>query len=193
MPKIVDHEQRKKRIARATWQVILDKGMEGASVRNIAAEAGVSLGALRHYFSTQDELLVYAMKLVNENVINRVSEIASKNLPPREKVHKILLETIPTTDEKMAEMEVWFAFIAYSRQKEEFRSLKQGIYTGIVQMIDFLKSNGELKDGLDLDLETEMLYSFIDGLALHSMLEPERLKPGRIEKTLRRYLDRILK
>ncbi|TYS47776.1 TetR/AcrR family transcriptional regulator [Bacillus infantis] len=193
MPKIVDHEQRKKRIVQATWQVILDKGVEGASVRNIAAEAGVSLGALRHYFSTQDELLVYAMKLVNENVINRVSEIALKDLSPREKVYEVLLEIVPTTDEKMAEMEVWFAFVAYSRQKEEFRILRQGIYTGIVQMMDFLKSHGELKDGQEHDLETEMLYSFIDGLALHSMLEPERLKPDRIEKTLRRYLDRILK
>ncbi len=40
--------------------------MEGATV-NIAQEAGLSLGALRHYFTTQDELLGYAMILVKES------------------------------------------------------------------------------------------------------------------------------
>lgn len=41
MPKIVDHEKRRKRIAKAMWKVILKKGMEGATVRNIAQEAGL--------------------------------------------------------------------------------------------------------------------------------------------------------
>ncbi len=66
MPKIIDHEKRRKQIAEATWRTILERGMEGATVRNIAQEAGLSLGALRHYFTTQDELLGYAMTLVKE-------------------------------------------------------------------------------------------------------------------------------
>lgn len=74
MPKQIDHEKRRKEIAEATWRVILERGMEGASARNIAKEAGLSLGALRHYFSTQDELLVFAMKLVQEKVMARYRE-----------------------------------------------------------------------------------------------------------------------
>ncbi|MBY6274089.1 MAG: TetR family transcriptional regulator, partial [Bacillaceae bacterium] len=60
MPKIVDHEQRKERIAEACWRVILKRGMKGATVRNIAKEAGLSPGSLRHYFSSQGDLYLYA-------------------------------------------------------------------------------------------------------------------------------------
>lgn len=45
MPKQIDHEKRRKQIAEATWRVILERGMEGASARNIAKEAGLSLEA----------------------------------------------------------------------------------------------------------------------------------------------------
>lgn len=88
--------------------------MEGATVRNIAKEAGLSLGALRHYFSTQDDLLIYAMELVKERARARIDAIAMQELPPKEKVVRILLQLLPTTDETMAEMKVWFAFTAYA-------------------------------------------------------------------------------
>lgn len=93
--------------------------MEGATVRNIAQEAGLSLGALRHYFTTQDELLGYAMTLVKEKAAARINEVAMKDLPPKEKAVRLMLEIIPTDEETMAEMEVWFAFTAYARHKEK--------------------------------------------------------------------------
>ncbi|MCY8689106.1 TetR family transcriptional regulator, partial [Bacillus spizizenii] len=97
--KQIDHEKRRKEIAEATWRVILERGMEGASARNIAKEAGLSLGALRHYFSTQDELLVFAMKLVQEKVMARIKDITMRDVPPKEKVLHILLEIVPTNEE----------------------------------------------------------------------------------------------
>ncbi|GIN59825.1 hypothetical protein J8TS2_41440 [Lederbergia ruris] len=36
--------------------------MKKASIRRIASEAGMSTGALRHYFSNQDELLLFIME-----------------------------------------------------------------------------------------------------------------------------------
>lgn len=92
MPKQIDHEKRRKQIAEATWRVILERGMEGASARNIAKEAGLSLGALRHYFSTQDELLAFAMKLVQEKVTDRIKDIAVRDLLLRKKCCKFCLK-----------------------------------------------------------------------------------------------------
>ncbi|QDY46516.1 helix-turn-helix transcriptional regulator [Planococcus glaciei] len=64
MPKLTNHEEVKQSIAEAAWRVILEHGMEGASVRTIAKEADLSLGALRYYFKTQDELVAYSRELV---------------------------------------------------------------------------------------------------------------------------------
>ncbi|KAB7704738.1 TetR family transcriptional regulator [Bacillus aerolatus] len=194
MPKLVDHEKRKKQIAEATWRVILERGMEGATVRNIAKEAGLSLGALRHYFSAQDELLVYAMELVKEQAEARIKRVAAENLPPKEMMLKILLEIVPTTKETMAEMEVWFAFTAHARHKKDvFDASHDGIFTAIARLIHYLDEMKLFKKELDKDVETEKLYAIIDGLALHAMLEPSRVDRNRIIHILTSHIHSICK
>ncbi|MET3695738.1 TetR family transcriptional regulator [Bacillus oleivorans] len=191
MPKLVDHEKRKKQIAEATWRVIVEQGMEGATVRNIAKEAGISLGSLRHYFSTQEELLAYSMNLVKENVTARVLKIAAQELPIKAKALKMLLELVPTNKESMAESEVWFTFIAYSRHKERFDANQDGVLLGIQQLMKFLRQFDLLKPDINFELETERLYAVIDGLALHAMLNPNRVNRDLAEKVLVRHLEEI--
>lgn len=194
MPKIVDHDKRRKHIAEATWRVILEQGMEGATVRNIAKESGLSLGALRHYFSTQDELLSYAMELVKEQAEARINQIVVENLPPKEMILKILMELVPITKETMAEMEVWFAFIAYNRHRgADFNALHDGILDGISRMIHYLRQTSLLKEGLDAGLETERLYALVDGLALHAMLSPSRTNREQLINVLKSHIDLICK
>lgn len=190
MPKIIDHEKRREQIAEATWRVIVEQGVEGATVRGIAKEAGLSLGALRHYFATQDELLMYAMTLVKERATQRIREIAAQeDLSPKEKISKILLELLPTNQEKMIEMEVWFAFTVYFRHKKEgFDAQHDGIYAGIRTLIDDADHFHLLKKQLDKEMEAEKLYALIDGLALHAFLEPRRVDGKRIERVLLHHL-----
>ncbi|WP_062107201.1 TetR/AcrR family transcriptional regulator [Bacillus niameyensis] len=192
MPKIVDHEKRKQNIAEATWRVILEQGMEGATVRNIAKKAGLSLGALRYYFSTQDELFVYAMKLVKENATARINEIALSDVPPYEKVFNILLEIVPINKETMAEMEVWFAYVFYTRHKEDvFDAKKNELFRGMEKLIEYLDQHQILRPSLDKVLEAERLYALIDGLALHALLEPQRMSKERIVNLIEYHLKMI--
>ncbi len=192
MPKIVDHEKRRKQIAEATWRVILNEGIEGATVRNIAKEANISLGALRHYFSTQDELLVYAMNLVKEQATERIKKIVVQDTPPKEIILKVLLELLPVNEETRVEMEVWFAFIGHVRNKQGMLKLHEdGVYEGIKVLVENMVEFGLLKDGLDKEMETERLYSLIDGLALHAILEPGRLNKEKITRVLTYHLESI--
>lgn len=190
MPKIIDHEKRREQIAEATWRVIVEQGMEGATVRGIAKEAGLSLGALRHYFATQDELLMYAMQLVKERAIARIAEInANEEWAPKEKITKIFLELLPTNQEKMVEMEVWFAFTVYFRHKKEgFDAQHDGIYAGVRKLLDSADQRNLLRKELDNEMEAEKLYAVIDGLALHAYLEPQRVDGERITKVLEHHL-----
>jgi len=192
MPKIVDHDYRKKLIAEATWRVIRNEGMEGATVRKIAKEADLSLGALRHYFSTQNELLVYAMNLVKERAAARITKIAMGELPPKEKVLRVILEIVPVNEETMTEMEVWFAFIFYSRNKGDvFDAQSDGIFAVLHNLFTFLEQHQLLRKDLHKEIEIEKLYAIIDGLALHAMLEPSRVNHERIVNVLTHQLSLI--
>lgn len=194
MPKIVDVTERKKAIAEATWQVILEKGMEGATVRNIASKAGLSLGALRHYFSNQDELLVYAMDLVSENVNRRIEEVLKKRMPVQEQVLQVLLQALPVDQQSMLEMEVWFAYTASVKHKSEQAHVPfNALFTGMEKIIHALSEYGFLREELDVDMEIERLYAMVDGLAVHALFERERLDPQRVMRTLVYHLNTILK
>lgn len=192
MPKIVDHNLRKKQIAEASWRVILEQGMEGATVRNIAKEAGLSLGALRHYFSTQDELLEFAMKLVIERATERIEKITVTELPPKEMILQILMQLVPVTPETMAEMEVWFTFISYARHKRVTIDFPHdGIYQGMTKIIRAMDGLKLLRKDLNIDLEIERIYALVDGIALHALMEKERLNYERIYELFVYHLNSI--
>lgn len=172
--------------------MILEQGMEGATVRNIAQEAGLSLGALRYYFSTQDELFVYAMKLVKANAAERINKIIASELPPFDKVMAILLEVVPIDPETMAEMEVWFAYVFYTRHKEDVLAAKKDeIFKGMRSLLLYLQQQQVLLAELDIEMETERLYALIDGLALHVLLESQRMDKERIVKVIQYHMEKI--
>jgi hypothetical protein len=114
------------------------------------------------------------------------------DLPPREQVERVLLELLPIDDSSMAEMEVWFAFIFHLKSAGEPNDeLSDAIYPLVIQLIDYLDQHGLLRRELDKDNEAERLYALVDGLALHAMLEPERLDKQRIIRVLNGHLDYI--
>ncbi|GGY97475.1 TetR/AcrR family transcriptional regulator [Streptomyces nitrosporeus] len=57
MPKIVDHEARRRRLAEAVWTLTLRDGLEGVTLRKVAVEAGVSMGQVQHYYATRESLV----------------------------------------------------------------------------------------------------------------------------------------
>lgn len=192
MPKQVNHEKRKQQIAEAMWKVILEQGMAGATLRNIAKEANLSLGSLRHDFPTQEGLLEYAMELVKVRATARITKIATIELPPKEMVTRILCELVPTTNETLAEMEVWFAFTAHVRhKKDQFNAYHDGIYTGIQGILDHLGQANLLQDNINKELEAEKLYAIVDGLALHAMLDPDRVDFERVRSIIEQHVNSI--
>ncbi|MBD7908551.1 TetR/AcrR family transcriptional regulator [Sporosarcina gallistercoris] len=192
MPKIVNHDERKNLIAEAMWRVILDKGMEGATVRNIAEEAGLSLGALRYYFKTQDDLLVYAMDLVQERATKRIEAVLHKSLSPRELVIAMILEIVPVNTTTRIEMEVWFAFITYVKHRSDTIDVPEDQILEMTQrLLAFLQEHRLLKSSCQLEMEIERLYGLIDGLAIHAILNPDRLDPERVRNTIIYHIDSI--
>ena len=73
MPKRLDAEKRRAELAQAVWRLVLRVGVAGASVRAVADEAGLSMGSVRYFFGTQDELLRFAMSQVIEQAGARVA------------------------------------------------------------------------------------------------------------------------
>ncbi|MDK8194565.1 TetR family transcriptional regulator C-terminal domain-containing protein [Paenibacillus sp. UMB7766-LJ446] len=196
MPKIVDHDKQRQLVAKAAWRVIRRDGMEQASVRNIAVEAGISAGSMRHYFSTQSELLLYAMNLVSERVSNRITQM-SFDASPLENMKLMLLELLPNTDEKMAEMEVWYAFTAKSKTEPALKEHADKVYDelrrAMATVITYLMDLNLSRTGLDKELEIERLYALVDGLGIHAILRPDQMNSKIMEDILTMHLATLFR
>jgi AcrR family transcriptional regulator len=192
MPKVVDHQRRRQELGRAVWRVIRRDGVDGASVRRVAHEAGWSPGALRHYFASQSELLAFAMQLLVERVEERVAALQDVS-DPREGVAQRLHELLPLDEERRAENTIWLAFAARAlidrglrTQYEQVHEALRAACTRAVQVV--APSPG---DGLDAALAAERLHALLDGLAVHTALHPEVMSPERIVALVDGHLDAL--
>ncbi|MEF3327458.1 MULTISPECIES: TetR/AcrR family transcriptional regulator [Oceanobacillus] len=198
MPKKVDHQKRKIQIAETTWKVIVEEGIEHATVRKIAQASGLSVGAVRHYFATQSELLHFSMELVSDRVIQRAkARKFSKDRDPLELVTEGVSEVLPVDEERKIEMEVWLAFSAKVLVDKTLRELSDKVYgdmhEGFKNVVHALQLLDIAKDGLDIEMEVNRLHAIVDGMAMHHLLNPEQFTHEEMMETLKYHLHSLIK
>ena len=75
MPKIVDHDERRRGIAEAVLRLVAREGVRGATLRSVAEEAGWSTGMLNHYCGDKQSLLMTALREATRDVGHRMASI----------------------------------------------------------------------------------------------------------------------
>lgn len=195
MPKQVDHYQRKVDIARATWKVIVEEGLEKATVRKVAKTAGYSVGSLRHYFPTQSELLRFSMELVFER-INQRFQTKHYQGSPLEVLTEIFQELLPTDEEKRVETEVWFVFLGKALVDPNLKDLADKLYTemhkAIRMIVHRLQAEGLLKEQIDPIIEANRLHALIDGIAINHLFYPHLFPLEDVLHTLQYHLQSLI-
>lgn len=192
MPKLVNYEERRRELALAVWRVIRRDGVEGASVREVAREAGLSTGSLRHYFRSQPELLTFAMRHVMERVERRAAGVP-RPAEPLEAAKVVLAELLPLDEERRAENEVWVAFVARAMVDAPLAALRDEAYDRLrgacARWITELRPAGADEERV---LETERLFGLIDGLAVHAAMRPGLATPDLLSAVLENHLEQLV-
>ncbi len=191
MPRIVDHDARRAELVRALWDVVRRSGIHAVSVRSVAAAAGTSPSALRHYFATQDELLAFALTTVLERVTARIGPHLG-DLVGRDGALVILEQFLPIDDDRRAETAVYLAFIGRSPGNPVLQGIRDEAdalaLRGVRLAVQLLADAGAVGAGRDLDAEAGRLYALLDGLAMHGSLMPDRYPADQLRALLDRHL-----
>jgi AcrR family transcriptional regulator len=74
MPKIVNHEKRRTTIAQAAVVVITEQGLESTKLLDIAGLAGMTTGAITHFFTDKDAVLMAALEMAYRTEERRVGK-----------------------------------------------------------------------------------------------------------------------
>ncbi|MER7745895.1 TetR family transcriptional regulator C-terminal domain-containing protein [Streptomyces bacillaris] len=164
MPRKVDHRERRELLADALMRLAATQGLEGVSLRHVAAEAGVSTGMVQHYFRTKDEMMTFAFGMVEDRIRARC-EAADTPAAPRELVRALLLQILPLDGTRRLEGHVGLAFLAYAAVKPAMRA---GVSEGAGRMRGFIAQQLRQAgvDGVDPDRAATGLMALVDGLGM---------------------------
>ncbi|MHC6220823.1 TetR/AcrR family transcriptional regulator [Arthrobacter sp. MMS24-S77] len=194
MPKIVDHDKRRVELVEATWRIIAKRGIEGATMREIALEAGFANGALKPYFPTKDDLLTFAFAHVFNQTNARMgtSTASQRGLSAlRSYCHEIL----PLDAERLNEARIAIAFwqraltdpakaALHDSSMEQWR---ESLFARLGEARDL----GELKEGLNDDDIVGGIMTFALGAQITATLTPEHHSPDQLRSQLETYISLI--
>lgn len=180
-------------------------GLERASLREVADEAQLAVGSVRHYFASSDELLTQAFAMVVDRIVGRLTAADSLlgDLSPGTDAHHtavmaLLGEVLPLDEERAVDACVWMAFKNAARTKpflaaEADRS-HRAVAAVVGRLIMGLTSGAESADtgGIDqhvLVTEAELLLAVLDGLTMHALLQPEWMTAQMCKDVLAAHLE----
>lgn len=167
MPKLIDRDQRRDELAQALWRVVTGKGIGAVSIREVATEAGVSAGSLRHLFPTRDLLVIAAAEQMLRNVARRVMAL-TRDVPPLEFAENALAQALPLDPERRTEFAVNLALVAEEPAVPALAGVRRHTYDELRRLCRVVVSS--LRPGAcgeDVEDAARRLHVLVDGLAFH--------------------------
>jgi AcrR family transcriptional regulator len=125
-------EATRQRLLDAAAGVFIRRGLQAASIEEIAAEAGFTRGAFYSNFESKEELFV---ELLQQRVYERYREIVTStppDLPPAESLRWVAekLTEIYRRDASSWLFALWLECLAHAARHPEFRSLAATFWSG---------------------------------------------------------------
>ncbi len=171
-----DRDAKRQRYVEAVWCIAERDGVERASMRAIAAEAGTSVGMLQHHFADKDEILVAAIRSrleAKSALLARTVGQLGPNADPAQVLSVALRHRLPLTPSLLVEAQVlalWLAGDIRSPLKtavlsESERELSDVIGTALMAA----RAQGRLDDRVDIDGILGALVALNDGL-MHGLV-----------------------
>jgi TetR/AcrR family transcriptional repressor of bet genes len=193
MPKLVDHDSQRRAIAEAAIGVIDASGLEGTRLRDVAAAADVTTGAITHYFDGKDALIAATM----DEIVRRILEKQAEDVAVRDLDSLLSAASayLPIDAETRRQWRVWLAFWGRAISDPDLRARNRAYYAAITERLA-----GNLQAGLGTVRVDETaaraladaIVAVIDGIGARAVLEPDEWPPERQRATLRLLLEPLI-
>jgi AcrR family transcriptional regulator len=175
VPKRVDHEERRRQIADALLRTAAARGLHATGMREVAAEAGVSLRLVQYYFGTKEELLLFAMQYLaarfSERGMARIRRLkdAEGAVRPCDVIAAILTEGLPADDERRTFTVLYTAYFALSLTEPALAIAplvrnSDVVINVVAAQLRAAQAAGDTPAHLDPDLEAVSLLAMSAGL-----------------------------
>ncbi|WP_157253619.1 TetR/AcrR family transcriptional regulator [Nonomuraea typhae] len=197
MPKQVDYETRRRHIAEAVCDLIERHGPEGATLREVAEQAGVSMGAVQRCFATKEEMLVFALRHVTERITEhgKADIAASGTGQSAATLLTATLRSITLVEaHQRRDAAILAAFTAHAAATPSLAAVLRQAHAQtralLVWLIRYGQQTREFRTGLDAEQAADTLLPLAEGLTALALVGHHGATPA--HATLRRHVNALL-
>jgi len=162
-PSTIDGVTVRERLVETALQLFSDKGFEGTSVQDVVSTAGVTKGAMYHYFASKDDLLqeIYARVLRVQQ--ERLDQFAQSDAPIAERVHGAAADVVANVTENLPSMVIFFRSLHQlgDEQQAEVRRERRRYHETFRAMIAEGQRSGAFRADVDPDLVVDFYFGSV--------------------------------
>ncbi|GAB2585438.1 hypothetical protein Aab01nite_52880 [Paractinoplanes abujensis] len=184
---------RRRQIVEAVWRIAAERGLQMATVREIAAAAGVAPRAVQYHFAGKHHLLVTALQELhrdNEQRGRRRIEALRDASDPRVLLRATLEELLPLDEQRRRSLRVLTAYYAWSLTDPALAAVFLPAEHPLEDLVAALIRAAGARRTIDPAQEANLLVGGISGLGL-DLLHGRRTR-AQVRRTLDYHLARVL-
>lgn len=186
-------EDRRRQLGEAALRCIVKHGNAGVSVRQIAAEAGVTQGLITHHFGEINELVAYAFDLMSASLLQALITAVNEAEPtPQKRLDAFIEASFSPLLFDRDVLGVWVVFWGLILHSPRMGASQQGEYSDYVNTVEGLIRDLADDEGFsiaDLRLTAIALTALLDGLWLAWCLNPASFKPEEGRQLCRNWVE----
>jgi AcrR family transcriptional regulator len=198
----VDHDERRRALTEALLRIASTRGLQAVTMREVAAEAGVSLRVVQYYFIDKRTLMASGPAELAARLDRRVRERAATigtGLPPRTVLEVVLTAILPMDEQSRADSLAWTAYYAAGLTgaewvpgiADEALGPPNALENWLTGVLTRAREAGELPADRDPRTEVVGLLAMANGLT-SSVLGTQRSAEQAAE-VLRYHLDQLFR
>lgn len=177
----LEPELRKAKLIEATLVCLKRHGFQGASIRKICAEAGVSVGLINHHYAGKDELVAEAYMAITGQVMTLLRGAVADAAPgARAGLSAFFHGSFSPELLDPQLLDAWLAFWGAVRTADSINRAHEHSYSEYRAAIRKLLGGLAQEEGwtdFDTDLASISLSALLDGLWLESGINPGAFTP----------------
>lgn len=183
----------RERVLAALSEIIAERGLDQVTVREVAATAGVSIGAVQYHCPTKDEMLSLALQDMYARIRDRVAAIERAG-PVMSVLRRVILEFLPLDERRRREARIYLAFVARAAVSPYLAEVQHDWLTEfrgqIRRAYELAVERGEVVAAVDPESAAVATVVLIDGLTVQLISDPTGLSAETATGLVDALLDR---
>lgn len=190
-------ELTKNTLIEIAFKELVKNGFENTGLEAISEKAGVTRGAVYWHFKNKADLLDSVIEYKDLESLKIASEIFNSELPPFEKLKKLVTLNFPELENPEKEkkyVRLKVELYNYLNKKGDKRKVAESFIQMCVDLLDECKRRNELKSVIDTESSAHTILSICAGSYIRFNSVPGNLRNiSRSKKIALDYLDLIHK